>query len=181
VCSAAAVGMLAAQPAGSSAPATAIVTPASASAVEVLRLLARGLRNAELAAELTLSDATVKTHVARILAKLQALGAAKVGEQRRTTPYGNGMHIEAVLIDKTEPARDWANWDWANWEPPCATISPPGSVLSRPISCAVSPRAIRDSGQPAESRVLENTTLGMSFIMAATGSVDVGQVSAIDW
>ena len=37
---------------------------------EVLRLLARGLSNAELAAELHLSEATVKTHVARILAKL---------------------------------------------------------------------------------------------------------------
>jgi DNA-binding NarL/FixJ family response regulator len=39
--------------------------------VEVLRLLARGLSNAEIAAQLTLSQATVKTHVARILAKLQ--------------------------------------------------------------------------------------------------------------
>jgi DNA-binding NarL/FixJ family response regulator len=39
--------------------------------LEVLRLLARGLSNAELAAELTLSEATVKTHVARILAKLR--------------------------------------------------------------------------------------------------------------
>jgi DNA-binding NarL/FixJ family response regulator len=39
--------------------------------LEVLRLLARGMSNAELAAQLTLSEATVKTHVARILAKLQ--------------------------------------------------------------------------------------------------------------
>jgi DNA-binding NarL/FixJ family response regulator len=39
--------------------------------LEVLRLLARGLSNAELAAQLILSEATVKTHVARILAKLQ--------------------------------------------------------------------------------------------------------------
>ena len=39
--------------------------------VEVLRLLARGLSNAELAAQLQLSDATVKTHIARILSKLQ--------------------------------------------------------------------------------------------------------------
>jgi len=39
--------------------------------LEVLRLLARGLSNAEIAGQLTLSEATVKTHVARILAKLQ--------------------------------------------------------------------------------------------------------------
>ena len=39
--------------------------------LEVLRLLARGLSNAELAAELTLSEATIKTHVARILSKLR--------------------------------------------------------------------------------------------------------------
>jgi DNA-binding NarL/FixJ family response regulator len=38
--------------------------------VEVLRLVARGMSNAEIAAALTVSDATVKTHVARILTKL---------------------------------------------------------------------------------------------------------------
>jgi DNA-binding NarL/FixJ family response regulator len=38
--------------------------------LDVLRRLARGRSNAELADELTLSEATVKTHVARILAKL---------------------------------------------------------------------------------------------------------------
>ena len=38
--------------------------------LEVLRLLAQGLNNGELAERLFLSEATVKTHVARILAKL---------------------------------------------------------------------------------------------------------------
>ncbi len=37
---------------------------------EVLRMLARGKSNAEIAADLVVGDATVKTHVARVLMKL---------------------------------------------------------------------------------------------------------------
>ncbi|MEU6352423.1 response regulator transcription factor [Streptomyces sp. NPDC047072] len=49
-------------------PGLALLTPRE---LEVLRLLAQGLSNTELADRLHLSETTVKTHVSRILAKLQ--------------------------------------------------------------------------------------------------------------
>ncbi|MCL2394028.1 MAG: response regulator transcription factor [Acidimicrobiaceae bacterium] len=54
-------------PASAVHPGLSALTPRE---LEVLRALARGLSNAELAASLYLSEATVKTHVARILFKL---------------------------------------------------------------------------------------------------------------
>ncbi|MFF0372011.1 response regulator [Micromonospora sp. NPDC005087] len=45
---------------------------------EVLALIARGLSNAELAAHLSLSPATVKTHVGRLLTKLAARDRAQL-------------------------------------------------------------------------------------------------------
>jgi DNA-binding NarL/FixJ family response regulator len=54
-------------PAGETAAPVAELSPRE---LEVLRLLARGLSNAEIAATLIVGEATIKTHVARILRKL---------------------------------------------------------------------------------------------------------------
>ena len=54
-------------PASEQPDALAELTPRE---LEVLRLLARGLSNGEIARELVLGEATVKTHVARIFQKL---------------------------------------------------------------------------------------------------------------
>ncbi|MFJ5230745.1 response regulator [Kitasatospora sp. NPDC088391] len=57
-------------PTPSAAPGAAVLAPLTEREREVFLLVSQGLSNGEIAARLTLSEATVKTHVGRILAKL---------------------------------------------------------------------------------------------------------------
>ena len=63
---------------------------------EVLTLMARGLRNDEIARELFLSIATVKTHVARVLRKL--------GLRDRTQAVVAAYDLGLVRPQRLQPA-----------------------------------------------------------------------------
>jgi DNA-binding NarL/FixJ family response regulator len=70
--------------AGADVPGLSSLTPRER---EVLIAVARGLSNAEIADELVLSEATVKTHVGRILAKLELRDRVQIV----IYAYGHGL------------------------------------------------------------------------------------------
>jgi DNA-binding NarL/FixJ family response regulator len=63
----------------------------------VLRLVGNGLTNAQIAQRLVLSDATVKTHVKRVMAKLHLTSHA----QPVVTAYETGLVVPSASNDRS--------------------------------------------------------------------------------
>jgi DNA-binding NarL/FixJ family response regulator len=65
-------------------PTDALAEPLSEREIEVLRLVARGASNKEIAAELMIAEGTVKNHLTNILSKLEAADRTEAAMKART-------------------------------------------------------------------------------------------------
>jgi DNA-binding NarL/FixJ family response regulator len=82
------------------APASDDLAGLTAREVEVLRLVGRGLSNADIVAELFVSEATVKTHLNRVMSKLELSSRA----QAVVMAYEHGLVVPGRQVQERRPA-----------------------------------------------------------------------------
>jgi DNA-binding NarL/FixJ family response regulator len=75
---------------GSQAAAPNILAELTGREVEVLELIAQGLNNTQIAAQLTISPYTVRNHITRIFSKLQVTNRAQAIVKARNAGLGGG-------------------------------------------------------------------------------------------
>jgi DNA-binding CsgD family transcriptional regulator len=64
----------------------------SARQIEVLELIARALDNDQIASQLSLSEKTVRNHIAAIFSKLEVRNRAQAIVRARTAGFGRAVH-----------------------------------------------------------------------------------------
>ena len=87
------------------APAGEAPEPLSLREVEVLRLLAQGASNRDIADQLVLAEGTVKNHVSNILAKLHAADRTQAASLARSWGLIEATHAtrDALMSDLSRP------------------------------------------------------------------------------